>query len=265
MMTYNGEAVPVQAYLARPSVEGPRPAVIVIHEIVGLTDHIKRVADRFAEKGYVAFAPNLFSRPGLAEVMTPSNVGVAMQFMMTIPREKWSDQASIQQAASQLPQDKRETLQRVRSVMFGGIPKDRLTQDLVKAVDYLNAQDFVQSGKIASVGFCFGGGMSINLACHVTLAGSVIFYGENPNPLELVENIAGPVLGNYGAEDMRINAHLDELVKAMVMYKKDFEMRIYPNAAHAFFNDTTPMYNEAAARDAWERVLRFYKRAALAT
>jgi carboxymethylenebutenolidase len=46
----------------------------------------------------------------------------------------------------------------------------------------------------------------------------------------------------------------------MVTYKKDFEMRIYPNAAHAFFNDTIPMYQEAAARDAWERVLRFYKR-----
>ena len=83
---------------------------------------------------------------------------------------------------------------------------------------------------------------------------------KNPNPIELVENIAGPVLGNYGAEDMRINAHLDELVKAMVTYKKDFEMRIYPNAAHAFFNDTIPMYNEAAAKDAWERVLRFFKR-----
>ena len=96
------------------------------------------------------------------------------------------------------------------------------------------------------------------------LAASVIFYGENPHPIELVENISCPVLGNYGAEDMRINAHLDELVKAMVTYKKDFEMRIYPNAAHAFFNDTTPMYQQAAAKDAWERVLRFFKRTLLA-
>jgi carboxymethylenebutenolidase len=103
--------------------------------------------------------------------------------------------------------------------------------------------------------------MSINLACHTPLAGSVIFYGENPSPIELVENITGPVLGNYGAEDMRINGHLDELVKAMVTYKKDFEMRIYPNAGHAFFNNTTAMYNEPAAKDAWERVLRFLQRA----
>ncbi|HEY6539683.1 MAG TPA: dienelactone hydrolase family protein [Ktedonobacteraceae bacterium] len=260
MIAFDGEAGPVQTYLARPSAEGPRPAVIVIHEILGLTEHIKRVADRFAGEGYVAFAPNLFSRPGLAEVLTPANVGTTMQFTNTLGWARMSDRAAVQQAMSELPQEKRETVQRVLPVLFGGMPKESLTQDLVKAVDYLNAQSFVQSGKVVSVGFCFGGGMSINLACHARLAASVIFYGENPHPIELVENTSCPVLGNYGAEDMRINAHLDELVKAMVTYKKDFEMRIYPNAAHAFFNDTFPLYNEAAAKDAWERVLRFYAR-----
>ena len=64
-----------------------------------------------------------------------------------------SDPAYVQQAMSQLSQEKRETLQRVMPVMFGGISKDQLTRDLVKAVDYLNAQSFVQTGKIASVGF----------------------------------------------------------------------------------------------------------------
>lgn len=264
IMTYDGEAGTIQAYLTRPGIERPLPAVIVIHEILGLTDHIKRVADRFAEEGYVAFAPNLFSRPGLAEVLTPSNVGEVLQFMTTVGWNKISDSAFVQQAMSQLPQEKRETVQRVLPVMFGGIPKDRLTQDLVKAVAYLNAQSFVQPDKIASVGFCFGGGLSINLACHARLAASVICYGQNPDPIDLVEHIACPVLGIYGAEDMRINRHLDELVKAMVTYKKDFEMRIYPNAAHAFINETLPMYQEAAAMDAWERILRFYKRTLLA-
>ena len=207
----------------------------------------------------------LFSRSGLAEVLTPANVGEAMRFMTTVGWGKISDPAYVQQAMAQLPQEQRETVQRVLPVLFGGIPKDRLTQDLVKAVEYLHAQSFVQTGKIASVGFCFGGGMSINLACHARLAAGVIFYGENPKPIDLVERIACPVLGIYGAEDLRINMHLDELVKAMVTYKKDFEMRIYPNdAAHAFFNETTPMYQEAAARDAWERVLRFYQRTLLA-
>jgi len=260
MITYQGDVGPVQTYLARPDAAEPRPAIIIIHEIVGLTDHIQSVADRFADAGYVAFAPNLFSRPGLAEVMTPANVAEAMRLMMSVPREKWADQAYIQQAAAQLSPEKREMLHRVRTTMFGGLPKESFIQDLVLAMDYLKAQDYVQSDKISSLGFCFGGGMSIKLACHAQLAACVLFYGENPSPIELVENIACPVLGNYGAEDMRINAHLDELVKAMATYKKDFEMRIYPNAAHAFFNDTTPMYNEAAAKDAWQRVLRFFQR-----
>ncbi len=65
----------------------------------------------------------------------------------------------------------------------------------------------------------------------------------------------------HGADDVRINEHLDELVRAMVEFKKDFEMRIYPGAAHAFFNDTRgTTYREAAAKDAWDRVVRFYRR-----
>jgi carboxymethylenebutenolidase len=151
MLTYDGEAGPVQAYLARPRNEEPRPAVIVIHEIVGLTDHIKGVADRFAAEGYVAFAPNLFSRPGLAEVLTPTNVTETMRFMTSVGFGRISDRAYIQQAISQLPTEQRETVQRVLPVMFGGIPKDKLTQDLVQAIAYLNAQSFVQTGKIASV------------------------------------------------------------------------------------------------------------------
>ncbi len=73
--------------------------------------------------------------------------------------------------------------------------------------------------------------------------------------------IDGFVLGLYGGDDVKINEHLDELVRAMVRFKKDFEMRIYPGAAHAFFNDTRgTTYREAAAKDAWERVVRFYRR-----
>jgi len=133
--------------------------------------------------------------------------------------------------------------------LFGGLPKDRLTQDLVNAVDYLNSQSFVRHGKIDSVGFCFGGGLSINLACNAQTAACVIFYGENPSPIELVEKIKCPVLGIYGGEDERINATLDRLVAVMTRYKKDFEMRVYPGAPHAFFNDTNPTtYREQAAK-----------------
>jgi carboxymethylenebutenolidase len=259
MVTFDGEAGKIQAYLARPEGPGPHPAVIVIHEIFGLVDHTKDVANRFAAQGYVAFAPHLFSRPGLADVLTPANIEQAMRFQMALPRERMADMAYIQEELAKLPSENRQTLQKVLPV-YNNMPREQMTQDLIKAVDFLNGQTFVRAGKIGSVGYCFGGGMSINLACHANLAACVVYYGPNPEPIELVKNIQGPVLGCYGADDLRINQNLDKLVKAMTDYKKDFEMKIYPGAAHAFFNDTRPqVYREGPAKDSWERVLRFYK------
>ncbi len=264
MLAYQGADGPVQAYLARPAAGSPRPAVIVIHEIFGLTDHTKDVANRFADQGYVALAPHLFSRPGL-EDFTPENIREAMTFSFSLQRERMSDPAYLQEAMSTLPAEKRAVVQNISSQLFsGGMPRDRMVMDLSKAVDFLAGQKDVLPGKIASVGFCFGGGMSISLACQTPLAACVVFYGNNPSPIDLVANIAGPVLGIYGAEDSRINQDLDQLVKAMAVHKKDFEMRIYPGAAHAFFNDTSPTtYREGPAKQAWEQVLRFYQRTLL--
>ncbi len=263
MVTYDGESGPIQAYLARPESGDPRPAILVIHEIYGLTDHIKDVANRFAHSGYVAFAPDLFSRADLADTLTPSNIGEAMRLQTSLPREKASDPAYIQQAMAGLPAEKRQIVEKTLPLLFGGLPRQKLVQDLFNAVDHLNAQHFVRPGKVASVGFCFGGGMSIALACQARLAACVVFYGQNPEPIEKVQDIVCPVLGLYGADDLRINQNLDKLVKAMADNKKDFEMRIYPGAGHAFFNDTRPTYREPQARDAWDRVIRFYRRTML--
>ena len=261
MTSYVGATGEIEAYLARPDDE-PRAAVVVIHEIFGLVDHTKDVANRFAAEGYVALAPNLYSGDDeLRSILTPQNVARTVQFMYTIPTGKMRDPSYVQQELAKQDSEHRTLLQKTTSLLFGGLPKEKLTQDLVKAVDYLNSQPFVKLGRIGSVGFCFGGGMSINLACHATTAACVVFYGENPTPIELVNNIKCPVLGLYGGDDTRINSSLDQLVKAMAMYKKDFEMRIYPGAPHAFFNDTSKStYRPEAAKDAWERVLRFYSR-----
>jgi len=262
MLAYEGATGRIEAYLSRPDTSEPRPALVVIHEIYGLVDHTKDIANRFAAQGYVAFAPHLFSGdPELRSILIPRNVGMAMQFMHTIPAEKMRDTSYVQQELSKQGEEKRAALQNTMRLLFGGLPKDRLTQDLVKAVEYLSSQDFVKREKIGSIGFCFGGGMSINLACHAETAACVIFYGENPSPIELVSNIKCPVLGLYGGDDTRINSNLDQLVRAMTQYKKDFEMRIYPGAPHAFFNDTSKgTYREQAAKEAWDRVLRFYAR-----
>ncbi len=262
MMIYDGSTGKIEAYLSRPRNSGKHPAVVVIHEIFGLSDHIKDVANRFASQGYVALAPQLFSRQDLKPILTPENIGAAMGFMRSLPTGKMRDMKFVQEELQKIPdENKRSNIGRTMGLLFGGLPKESLVEDLLCGVDFLDRQDYVTKGKVASVGFCFGGGMSVALACKGKTAACVIFYGENPEPIEQVRNIAGPILGLYGGDDERINANLDKLVKAMTTYKKDFEMRIYPGAPHAFFNDTNKQtYREEAAKDAWDRVLRFYSR-----
>ena len=258
MVRYDGASGSVPAYLVRPSTQGRLPAVLVIHEIFGLVDHTKDVANRFARQGYVTLAPNLFGSPELASILTPPKVQAAMAFMRKLPRR---DPVLAEEELAKLPGGEHAAVAPTVRYLIGGLPKERLTRDLVAAVEYLRGQPYVNRDRIGSVGFCFGGGMSIRLACETDIAACVVFYGENPSPVETVRNIRGAVLGLYGGEDSKINAELDTLVAAMAEYKKDFEMRIYPGAPHAFFNDTNPTtYRADAAADAWDRVLGFYRR-----
>jgi carboxymethylenebutenolidase len=261
MVEIKGKYGNIEAYLVRPVDMNPRPAIIVIHEIFGLVEHIKDIANRFANMGFVAIAPNVYSSfTELSRILTPENVYLAFDFMQKIPIDKARDLNFLMQEANKLSEDKRNILLKLLNTIFtGNLPYNKFTEELTNVVEYLKAQDFVIENKIGSIGFCFGGGMSLLLACYTKINACVTFYGQNPNPIELVEKIACPVLGIYGGEDMRINQNLDKLVAAMVRYKKDFEMKIYPGAPHAFFNDTNPKtYREAAAKDAWERTLRFY-------
>jgi carboxymethylenebutenolidase len=232
--------------------------VIVIHDIFGLSDHTKDVADRFAREGYVALAPNLFGSPELASVLTPQKVRAAQAFLSKLPRR---DPVLVEEELAKLPSEEQAAIAPTVAKLIGGLPRDSLAKDLVGAVAFLRSQPFVATDRIGSAGFCFGGALSLRLACEADIAACVVFYGESPSPIEKVKDIRGAVLGLYGAEDARINAGLGDLVKAMAEHKKDFEMRLYPGAGHAFFNDTaSTTYRKEAAQDAWDRVLRFYRR-----
>jgi len=258
MVAFEGASGRVPTYLAHPATDEPRPAVVVIHEIFGLVDHTKDVADRFAREGYVAMAPNLFGSPELAAVLTPPKIQKAMQFMTKLPRR---DPVLAEQELAKLPEAERGEIAPTVWNLIRDLPRDRLARDLVAAVDFLRTQPFVVQDRIGCVGFCFGGAMALRLACDADIAACVVFYGENPSAIDKVKDIRAAVLGLYGVEDTRINAGLGDLTKAMAEHKKDFEMRIYPGAGHAFFNDTNvKAYREGPARDAWDRVLRFFHR-----
>lgn len=262
-VSFPGPSHPVKAYLSRRTGEVRMPGLIVVHEIWGLNPQIESVADRFAREGFAVLAPDLMgSDPRLAPFFTPENVAAVRKFMSTLQPGRMRDQPYVQQEMAKLPEAERAKVGGFYGAAWGGnLPYARFVDELSAAHDYIAGQPFVNSARVGSLGFCFGGGMSARLACSGKTQACVVFYGQNPDPIELVEKMNCPFLGNYGGEDAGLNATLDQLVAAMVRYKKDFEMKIYPGAPHAFFNDQNPMtYREGAAKEAWARSLGFLNR-----
>lgn len=250
----------LDAYLALPPEgRGPRPAVIVVHEIWGIVPHIEDVARRFADQGYIALAPDLYTGE-LREAMAPSNIMAGMLFLRQAPPEVQRDPAKMAELLSQRTPAEQKALRALMRVMS---PEQRreFARDLVAATRYLRGRPDVDPDRIGSVGFCMGGGLSGLLAVlEPKLRACVIFYGENP-PLDRVSEIRAPVLGLYGGADARITDKVPELEAAMRKAGKPFEFRIYPGAAHAFFNDARrETYHPDAAADAWQRTLSFFGR-----
>lgn len=140
--------------------------------------------------------------------------------------------------------------------------EEKILGDLNGAFNYLKALSYVNPSRIGSVGFCMGGGLSLLLACHNReLAAPVIFYGRNPSPIELVKNLQCPILGNYAGADMAITeSDINLLKQTLTKYGKKFDIKVYPGAPHAFFNDTSASYRPEAAKDAWERTLDFFNK-----
>jgi len=203
-------------FVARPKQPSKYPAVIVIHEIWGLADHIEDIATRLAQEGYVALAVELFER----KLIT-----------------KLEEGREIRQA----------------------LTEEKILGDLNGAFNYLTTLDYVMPNRIGSIGFCMGGGLSLLLACrNSALAAAVIFYGRNPTPIDLVKNITCPILGNYAGADKGITeSDINLLKQTLTKYRKEFDIKAYPGAPHAFFNDTKESYRPEAAKDAWERTLAF--------
>ena len=142
------------------------------------------------------------------------------------------------------------------------LTEEKILADLNSAHTYLKTLKNVDPKHIGSIGFCMGGGLALLLACkNPEITAAVVFYGRNPTPLDLVKNLQGPVLGNYAGADMAIKeADTNLLKEAMKKYGKTFDIKTYPGAPHGFFNDTRGSYRPEAAKDAWNRTLKFYSK-----
>ena len=208
----------LMGYLARPSSETVSPVILVCHENRGLTPHIQDVTRRFAKAGYVSLAVDLLSRQGGTEAVGSSNVPGAL----------------------------------------GNIEPSQFVEDFKSGWSYLQGQPFADANRVGMTGFCFGGGVTWQVAVNMPeLLAAVPFYGPHPAASD-VPNIQAAVLGMYGEQDSRINSGIPEIEAAMAANNKIYEKVIYPSADHAFHNDTGTRYNPEAAKDAWERTLAWF-------
>jgi carboxymethylenebutenolidase len=216
---FPGQGATILAYLARPKGAGPFPAVLVCHENRGLLEHIKDVTRRLAKASYVGLAVDLLSRQG----------GI----------DKISDPAQV-------------------PGLLANSPQQQLVRDFKDGLTYLQGQPFVSKDRIGMTGFCFGGGVTWRCATQIPeLRAAVPFYGPNP-PLEDVPNIKAAVLAMYGELDTRITSGAAAIEQAMKQNNKTFDKIIYPQANHAFHNDTGQNYNAEAAKDAWAKTLAWF-------
>ena len=200
------------------------PAVVMIHENKGLNEYIEESANLLAKNGYVVLAVDLFN----GEVVTNN-----------------------QERSGELTGAIREN---------PGIA----IENMKAAVNYLRSLDNVDPSKIASLGWCFGGQQSLQLAINSKddpLAATVIYYGRLTNDSQAISNITSPVLGIFGGKDQSISVDsVMQFQKALNDTGITNEIHVYPNVGHAFANPSNDNYAPTETADAWKKTLDFLSR-----
>jgi carboxymethylenebutenolidase len=152
------------------------------------------------------------------------------------------------------PQDQEEA----RDV-FGKADRDTITADVIAGVPYLAAREDC-TGRVGTVGFCYGGGVSLQCAAHQpATAAAVCFYGRAITQDETA-NVTAPLMMHYAGEDERVNAGLPEFRAALDRHGVSYSIHMYPGTGHGFHNDTSSArYHPEAAALAWKRTIRFFE------
>ncbi|MFI1097410.1 dienelactone hydrolase family protein [Streptomyces sp. NPDC020917] len=224
----------IEAYVARPEGDRRRGGVVVIHHLPGYDRPSKEIVRRFAELGYDAVCPNLYSREA--------------------PGASPDDAAAVARAN-------------------GGVPDEQLVGDVAGAAAYLRALP-TSNGKAGVIGYCSGGRQTVLAACHLDVDAAVDCYGAFVTgtippglPLKVttlvdqLPQLRAPLLGLFGAEDTHPGPEQTaELERILTDLGKDFEFHTYEGAGHGFFAVNRPSYNVAAVNDGWERIESFFGR-----
>jgi carboxymethylenebutenolidase len=208
------------AYLARRP-DRRAPGIVVLHDMFGLNEPIRAVADRYASLGYAALVPNLFWRSEIPQALSYDQ-----------------DQHSIAWAR------------------LNAMDLDIVTADMRLAVDWLRAQPY-SNGKVAAVGFCGGGRFAFLAAVRCGVDGAAALYGLGISQhLGEIGNACCPLQLHYGLKDQHIPRQEIDTVAAGVRGRPSVEMFLYPDAGHSFANPVRPTYDAAATKLADGRIER---------
>lgn len=213
----------IHTWVVYPETSEKRPVVLLIHENRGLSDWVRSMADRVAEAGSIAVAPDLLS-----------------EFDAT--HQRTSDFAGDDE----------------RTRAIAKLNVDQVMADLQAVADFAKTIP-ASNGKLISAGFCWGGARSFQFATvSDDLAATLVFYGTGPEDADAYANITSPVFGFYGGADERVNATIDASSQAMAAANKEFDVVVYDGAGHAFMRSgedpAGDPANIAARIAAWERM-----------
>lgn len=218
------EGSTVKTWVVYPERSDDAGAVIVIHEIFGLTDWARAVADQLAADGFIALAPDLLTGKG------PDGGGT----------ESLGD--------------------RVREVIRELEPAEVNTR--LDAVRAYALELPAANGRVGAVGFCWGGSTSFAYAtAQPELDAAVVYYGSSPEEPDAYERIEAPVLGLYGGDDARVNATIPTAEAAMERLGKSYAVHVYEGAGHGFLRQQGERdgANRRAAERAWPATLDFFR------
>lgn len=203
-------------YIAQPDIAGNFPGIIMIHEIWGVNNNIKDMAEKLASHGYVVLAVDLYD----------GNVALtldeARELRASFEQQYWNDNMNA-------------------------------------AVRYL--EENFEPQMIGSIGWCFGGGQSLNLALNNdNIDATVIYYGQLVTDKETLSKINWPILGIFAALDQGITSkQVNDFESSLDELEIKNEIHIYPDVNHAFANPSGDRYAPDAAKDAWEKTLTFFE------
>jgi carboxymethylenebutenolidase len=210
----------VSAFVVYPEVKAKAPAVVVIHEIFGMSDWVQMLADEVAAAGDIAIAPDLLSGMG------PNGGGTS----------SFSDGTAVGKAIRDLP-------------------PDQITADLNAVADYVSKLP-AANGKVSVAGFCWGGTQSFRFATNrPSLSAAYVFYGSGPESPDAIAAIKAPVYGFYAGNDARIGATVPKTQEQMKAAGKPFDPVTYEGAGHGFMRagdaPPPPAGSDQTLRDAY--------------